>query len=319
MVSPDKDTIDPVLLELERSASDADRSVQWPDQSDWRCSRALNWIRTYGLLVRLASALTLAASAVDRRGSSKSQPNAESLEEALRLLGAFARTVTRTPRLTEFDRGTRQALRSARDLATSLRPSPTQDGVGAYLGEEWRQPVPATLQGFLSCMAWPSKPAERQAALQKVLDGPDCHVAELLDEANIGIASAVHLALTFDDRGSPNPPVDADLAYQAAALVRVLAAHRVLLETIGIDDPLVLKSLFGMAERIAQSTTFAAFFIPDATAQAYLKSSREGDIATLEAPGRIEVKARDPLSRKKISTAEKEVLQALEAVIHSSK
>lgn len=313
---PENHPMSKVILELQHVALRAECSIDSSDHSDWRSLQSLNWIRAYGLLLRLASAMAFDQAEQTRGGSANRQFDADP-EEAFRLLSVFAKTCELTPHLDNFDEKTTRSLSQVRRLSSRVGPTAKLETLGAQLEEDWSQPIPATMTGLLGGMAWPSTPDQRKSALQSVLDGPDCFVSDMLDEANIGVASVIHLAGTFDDCGYPRRPFETDFAYRRAALIRVLAAHRILLEILGLSDPLAIMSLLGLAEMIAAATHFTKFFTPDTLAQQYLASVREGAIASMEDSGRIESADRNPRYSSQITADEKAVVRALDVVVHS--
>jgi hypothetical protein len=167
-------------------------------------------------------------------------------------------------------------------------------------------------------MAAPTTPDERTGVLALVLKGPDSNAATVLDESNVGLASAVHLALTFDSFVTPTTPVNDDRAYLRAAFVRVLISHRVLLEAIGIGERLAFLSMLGLAELIANTTQLTEDYTTATNEAAASSYTRHATLAVLKDSGRIQVRSRSPEWRRKVSNQETLVVDALDAVIHSS-
>ena len=318
MVDLPPDAMPPVLKGLWQAAHDAETHHERSAPADWRSSTALNVVRVYGLLVRVCSAIALRDTDYCITSPSSVSPCDELTADFVRLLGSFARVAASSPRLSPDDRRVAQALSRARDLTNSASSFVSSCGEGAVLGPEWQQPVPPRFRDLLAGMAAPTTPNDRAAVLSKVLNGPDSNAATMLDESNVGLASAVHLALTFDSFVAPRKPVDDDQSYLQAALVRVLASHRVLLEAIGVGERLVFLSMLGLAELIASTTQLNEDYTTATDEAAASSYTRHATLAVLKNSGRIKVRSRRPEWRRKVSHQETLLVDALDAVIHSS-
>lgn len=308
----------PVLKELWQAAHDAKMDYESSAFTGWRGSSALNIVRAYGLAVRVCSALVLRDTDCFSGDSAAVPPGDETTAEFVRLLGSFASVAASGPRRTADDGSVTKALSNAADLTSRVSSFVSSLGVGAVLGSEWQQPVPPSFRELLACMAAPTTPDERAAALARVLEGPESNAAMVLDELNVGLASAVHLALTFDSFVAPKKPADDDQAYLQAALVRVLISHRVLLDVIGIGERLAFLSALGLAELIASTTQLSEDFTRATDAATAPSYTRHHTLAVLKNSGRIRVRSRRPEWRNIVSRQETLVVDALDAVIHSS-
>jgi hypothetical protein len=318
MVDLTPDAMPPVLKGLWQAANDAETHHERSAPADWRSSTALNVVRVYGLLVRVCSAIVLRDTEYCTSGSNAGLPCDELTAECVRLLGSFARVAKYGPRLTADDRRVAKALDSAKHLTSRVSSFISGCGEGAVLGPEWLKPVPPSFRELLASMAAPTTPDERKRVLALVLNRPDSNAATVLDESNVGLASAVHLALTFDSLVTPRTPVNDDRAYLQAALVRVLISHRVLLEAIGIGEQLTFLSMLGLAELIANTTQLTEDYTTATNEAASSSYTRHATLAVLKDSGRIQVKSRSPEWRRKVSNQEALVVDALDAVIHSS-
>lgn len=309
----------PVLMELRRAVREAQHPSQWPDPSDWRCSRPLNVVRAYALLVRVTSEVMLDADNRGRGGQGVAALGSrrDTSADLIRLLKAFPSAIARDASLAK-DRGLVVALRDTERFADDALRAFPGSLAGAFLGEEWRTPVPGTFRGMLSCLMWQSTPSERAESLRNAITvGVSDKAAAYLDGASRGIASATHLAQTCDDRATPQPPVDGDLLYRQAALVRVLCAHRLLLEAIGVQDCLAVRGMFGLAEDIAKEPTYAAFHDRGNDTGGFLASRREACLSILETSGRVPREGKEPEEFSVAKTSEKAVLAAMRQVILS--
>lgn len=320
MSDPSINSAIPVLLELRRTLHDARRAAQWSDPADWRCSQAMNLVRAYALLVRTASTELLCSAGCEGNATSGTRwfGNRDTAAETLRLLQAFPRAIARNQVLA-LDQGLSKALNQVECRLNEELGGEVEDGAGAFLGEDWRTPLPPTFQGILVSMGSPSTTQERSAALSKIMAGaPAGPAADYLDEANYGIASITHLAQTFDDCSAPEEPVSLDRRYLRATMIRAMAMHRLLLELVGVRDRIAICALIGLAEQIASQPTFVSCFRPDIEAQRFLDSSRATAIAVLEGAGKVSLAQKPDHVRAIVRASEKEVLTALRSALASS-
>lgn len=318
MVDFTSDAMPPVLKELWQATHDAETHHKRTAFTDWRSSSALNVVRAYALTVRVCSAIVLRDTEYCTSGTGAGSPCDDLTAECVRLLGSFARVAKSGARLTADDRRVAKALDSARNLTSRASSFISGCGEGAVLGPEWLKPVPPSFRELLASMAAPTTPDERTGVLALVIKGPDSNAATVLDESNVGLASAVHLALTFDSFVTPRTPINDDRAYLRAALVRVLISHRVLLEAIGIGERLAFLSMLGLAELIANTTQLTEDYTTATNEAAASSYTRHATLAVLKDSGRIQVRSRSPEWRRKVSNQETLVVDALDAVIHSS-
>lgn len=318
MVDFTPDSMPSVLEGLWQAAHDAETHQARSAFTDWRSSSALNIVRAYGLAVRVCSAIALSDTDDCRRSPGTVSPCDELTAEFIRLLGSFAGVAKSSPHLTADARRVTKVLNSAKDLTRRLSTSVSSYDEGAFWVPEWEQPVPPRFRDLLAGMAAPTTPSDRAAALSKVLNGPDSTAAMVLDESNVGLASAVHLALTFDSFVAPKEPVDDDQAYLQAAFVRVLISHRVLLEAIGTGDRLAFLSILGLAELIASTTKIAEDYTKGNDTAAAAQYTRRTALAVLKTSGRIRARSRKPEWWHKVPYQETLVVDALDAVIQPS-
>lgn len=218
------------------------------DPIDWRTSRDYQLLRVYGLLVAAASTLTvLGARPSGRKPKGNVGLSADCLGlrvEILDLLEALASSVSRDQFICA-DRHVAKTLRTVRDLVTSLYGDETRHESGAFSGHSWRVPVPPSLHALLSSMA---ADATTNAKQQAVAHRP---TRALLADANVAIATSVHLGRTADDFRFPADSSGNDTAYLKAALIRVLAGHRILLEILARNDHDAVLALLGLGEDLA--------------------------------------------------------------------
>ena len=278
------------LLELRRTLDDAGHWNRWIDPADWRCSPEMNLVRAYGLLVTIAASFTVPSSlkkkpaVTSRLGATKNLQGEAISAKVYGFLGRFADAVAKE----QFhSKGLAPVLAEMTALIEERLQNSAIGSQGAYLGPAWKSPVPPQIGSFISCMGGPTTPTERATALAAAKGG----TAKLLEEANFGVASSVHIAQTFDDRRWPEIPVGNDHKYLQAALSRVLAGHRLLLELVGVKSLPSWLALLGLAEDIALQDTFAALWAAlaneDKRSQDYVQITRRDELAVLSGPGRI--------------------------------
>ena len=188
------------------------------------------------------------------------------------------------------------------------------DNEGAYLGPLWKDPVPPSIDALVSAMAEPSTVSQRDLALANA-KGPE---ASLLADANCGIASAVQLAETFDaypglSRGSENESL-----YRTAALVRVLAGHRLLLDLLGVPTRAAIMAMLGLAQNVAISKTLDVFFTDDARDAHYLVGVRRRSAAVLNDSGKLSDAGKNPAGILRIARDQESlVVKAVAAAIRA--
>jgi len=306
-------------VELSRTAAAALRRDTHVDCFDWRTDPQLNLLRVYALLVVIARALVADAPQKEkptsrtRSGSRSPRPSSKPLEEVLGLLADFAKGGA-SGRFTADERWLAKALKAAVSLAKKhLRGEPF-NSEGAYLGSSWRTPVPPGIQSMISEMA---RSVSTRSTPPVTTQGKKDE-ADWLADANFGVAAAVHIAKTFDDRRWPGTDQGGDPAYVNGALVRVLASHRLLLELLGLSSRSGATDLLTLADEIAESKTFDSFFSADSQDQSYLSSVRRRSLAILAASGALtSTEKKRGLLLKQAKTQEQFVLAAMEAAIRS--
>jgi hypothetical protein len=278
------------LLELRRSAIDANSQDRWIDPADWRCSPTLNLLRVYALLVTIAASLTLPVStkrkpaSTSRFGTETNPPAETQAAKVLEFLGLFAgHCAQKQFRPKDFA----AVLGEVTAFVDEQMPDRAIGSQGAYLGPAWKSPVPPQISSLISSMGGATTPTERADALAAAKGA----TAKLLEEANFGIASCVHIAQTYDNRGWPEPPVEHDHVYLQGALSRVLAAHRLLLDLVGVKSRPAWLAMLGLAEEIAIQETFSAFWAGvkkgNRRSVDYLQTTRQGSLAVLSGSGRM--------------------------------
>jgi hypothetical protein len=272
-----------LLVELRHSASEALQRRSYVDPLDWRTIPEFHLLRAYALLVVIAGrlvvteALEAPASTRTPAPHHKEQPPSQILNTLLGVLKSFASCVA-DESLSQSSRKLGTAVVSFVDKAMIGHACNAE---GAYLGPMWKTPVPPDIDSIVSEMAKPSTVTQRNLALANA-KGPD---ASLVGDANCAIASTVHLAQTFDTYRQPHPQRDDDRKYQAAALVRVIAGHRVLLELLGVPTPAAILAMLGLAQDISLSKTIKAFFTDDPRDARYLACLRRRAAAVLSDSG----------------------------------
>ncbi len=306
-------------VELSRTAAAALRGNTHVDCFDWRTDPQLNLLRVYALLVVIANALVADALPKEKSasrtlsGRRSPRPPSNPLEEILGLLADFAKGGA-SGRFTVDERWLAKALRAAVSLARKHLGGEPFNSEGAYLGSSWRTPVPPGIQSMIFEMARSvatrsTPPVSRQGKKDE---------AEWLADANFGVAAAVHIAKTFDDRRWPGTDQGGDPAYVNGALVRVLASHRLLLELLGLSSRSGATDLLTLADEIAESKTFDSFFSADSQDQSYLSSVRRRSLAVLAASGALTSTGKKRgLLLKQAKTQEQFVLAAMEAALRS--
>ena len=304
------------LVELRYTATAALRQISYVDPIDWRTNPESNLLRAYALLVVIAGrsavteSLDTTASATTSALRRKEQSPSRLLNTLLGVLKLFA-TCAADESLSQSSRSLGKAVVSFVDKAMSGH---AFDNEGAYLGPLWKDPVPPSIDALVSAMAEPSTVSQRDLALANA-KGPE---ASLLADANCGIASAVQLAETFDAypglrRGSENESL-----YRTAALVRVLAGHRLLLDLLGVPTRAAIMAMLGLAQNVAISKTLDVFFTDDARDAHYLVGVRRRSAAVLNDSGKLSDAGKNPAGILRIARDQESlVVKAVAAAIRA--
>lgn len=302
---------DKYLLELQRAASNATHREGWVDQTDWRCSPTLSLVRVYGLLVTIAALFTVPSSLKKKPASTSRLGATTNLREdaiSAKVYGVLGRFADAVAQEHFHPEGLATVLAEVTALVDEQLQDRAMGSEGAYLGAAWKSPVPPQIGSLISCMGGSTTPNERADAFATAKGA----IAKLLEETNFGVASSVHIAQTLDDRSWPKTPVDGDQRYLQAALLRVLAGHRLLLELTGVKSPSAVLAILGLAEDIALQQTFAAFWsglnAANAQSQDYLQTTRQGAIAVLSGPGRITSVGKEPGTLRDVAEAQQDIV-----------
>ncbi len=312
-VSP---SIRDLLVELRHTATAALRRASYIDPVDWRTSPDLNLLRAYALLVVMAGRAVVEGMS-DTSAPSKASPSRQKqslpsglFNATLSLLKSFA-TCAADESLSQSLATLGKAVVSFVDKALSDHACSAE---GAYLGPMWKTPVPPDIDSLVSEMAKPSTVTQRDLALANI-NGPE---ASLVADANCGIASAVQLAQTFDAYPEPSRGSENAAEYRTAALVRVLAGHRLLLELLGVPTRPAILAMLGLAQDISLSKTIKAFFTDDPCDARYLASVRRRAVAVLSDSGRLSDAGKQPAAILRIARDhESLVIRAVEAAVRA--
>jgi hypothetical protein len=303
-----------LLVELRHTATAALCRTAYIDPVDWRTSPELNLLRAYALLVVIAGravvegTLDTPASTKDSTLHQKQPLPSRFLNAILDLLKSFA-TCAADESLSQSSRSLGKAVVSFVDKALNGH---AFDNEGAYLGPLWKEPVPPSIDALVSEMAKPSTVSQRDLALANA-KGPE---ASLLADANCGIASAVQLAQTFDAYPAPSRSSANESLYRTAALVRVLAGHRLLVDVLGVPTRAAIMAMLGLAEDVAISKTLDVFFTDDARDARYLVGVRRRAAALLKESGKLCDAGKQPAGILQIAhDQESRVVEAIEASI----
>jgi len=305
-----------LLVELRHTATAALRQNSYVDPVDWRTDPESNLLRAYALLVVMAGRAVVEGVS-DTRAPSKASPSRQKqslpsglFNAILNLLKSFA-TCAADESLSQSSRSLGKAVVSFVDKALSGH---AFDNEGAYLGPLWKEPVPPSIDALVSEMAKPSTVSQRDLALANV-KGPE---ASLLADANCGIASAVQLAETFDAHSGPSRDSETDAGYRTAALVRVLAGHRLLLDLLGVPTRAAIMAMLGLAQDVAISKTLDVFFTDDARDINYLVGVRRRAAAVLSDSGKLSDAGKQPAAILRIAREQESlVVKAIEAAVRA--
>jgi len=309
-------SISNLLVELRHTATAGLRRTSYIDPVDWRTSPELNLLRAYALLVVMAGRAVVEGTS-DTTASSEASLSRQKqslplglFNATLDLLKSFA-TCASAESLSQSSRTLGKAVVSFVDKALSGHACNTE---GAYLGPMWKTPVPPDIDVLVSEMAKPSTVTQRDLALANAKGLS----ASLLADANCGIASTVQLAQTFDACRQPNPQTENHREYQTAALARVLAGHRLLLELLGVPTPSAILAMLGLAQGIALSKTLDVFFTDDARDAHYLVGVRRRAAAVLSDSGRLSDAGKQPAAILRMARDhESLVVKAVEAAVRA--
>jgi len=305
-----------LLVELRHTATAGLRRTSYIDPVDWRTSPELNLLRAYALLVVMAGRAVVEGTS-DTTASSEASLSRQKqslplglFNATLELLKSFAICAS-AESLSQSSRTLGKAVVSFVDKALSGHACNTE---GAYLGPMWKTPVPPDIDVLVSEMAKPSTVTQRDLALANAKGLS----ASLLADANCGIASTVQLAQTFDACRQPNPQTENHREYQTAALARVLAGHRLLLELLGVPTPSAILAMLGLAQGIALSKTLDVFFTDDARDAHYLVGVRRRAAAVLSDSGRLSDAGKQPAAILRMARDhESLVVKAVEAAVRA--
>ena len=302
-----------LLLELHQVVTAILHPGTWSDPDDWRCCQPLNLVRLYGLLVTIGCALAVTPSSSNRQkgnGTKAVEPVRPAVAQGIfESLGVFAEAIARNC-FHPSDRTVARTLRRLRSVLKSLG-GHEKGSHGAYLGVAWRSPVPPDFGAFVASMVAASnisKPVGPRPSEQRT-------VSRLLTETNFGVASSVHFAQTFDQRCWPRYPVSEDLEYRQAAIARVLAGHRLLLELLGVSSLASVNAILSFAHDIALQKTFDDFWNAGKQSQDFLVATRKGAVAVLSGTGKVTAFGKRRATLRRVAIAqETAVVGAMEAV-----
>lgn len=312
-ISEPRHDVHSLLLELCHVAAALLNQQLVPDPDDWRCCRALNLVRLYGLLVTIGCAVGVPPPSSSRRKTSGTR-TAEPLRPAVskcvfESLGVLAKAIARNC-FHVSDRDVTRTLRRIHSLLSSLGHE-TEGSHGAYLGAAWSSPVPPDFCALVESMAAACNASK--LVLPRRNERSD--VSRLLTATNFGVASSVHFAQTFDQERWPSFPVNDDLLYRQAALARVLAGHRLLLEILGVSSPAGVGAILSFAQEIALEKTFDAFWNAGKQAEEFLVATRQGALAVLSGSGKVATAGKRRATLRRIAIAqEPAVVGAMKAV-----
>lgn len=303
-----------LLVELRHTATAALRRTSYIDPGDWRTSPELNLLRAYALLVVMAGRAVVEGPLDTKESAKASASNQKQLlpsglfNAILDLLKSFA-TCAADESLSQSSRSLGEAVVSFVDKALSGHACNAE---GAYLGPMWKTPVPPSIDALVSEMAKPSTVSQRDLALANAKGSE----ASLLADANCGIASAVQLAETFDTYSDPSRDRKNDSLYRTAALVRVLAGHRLLLDLLGVPTRAAIMAMLGLAQDVAISGTFEVFSVDDARDAHYLVGVRRQAAAVLSDSGKLSDAGKKPAGILRIARGQESlVVKAVAAAI----
>jgi hypothetical protein len=319
-ISPDREYLShpalaPLLLEARYSAYQSLQPAPSRDHWDSRTHREYLLIRTYGLLVAATASLTVLGSRLPgEKRSRRTEPVNQALllrDTLLRVLGVFAKRLSRSA-LTAVDQPTRRAVTTFLKTTDRLYGGGAALESGAYVSRGWYQPVP---EEFISLIRAGTAGESLQPA-DDILHGLSEKSERLLGEANIGIASATYIGHSFDRvrlfSAEPHPDRD----FVRAAHARVLAAHRILLDLLGVDDRAAIVAMLSLAVGISPPESdpkeFSAWVAGDPEHAEFLAASRLQSLGALERPGRLSIrhKCRGPVLEMAVAQ-EPLVLRAL--------
>ena len=302
-----------LLLELYQVATAVSHQGMWSDPDDWRCCQALNLVRLYGLLVTIGCAVAVTPSSTRTRngsGTKAVEPIRPAVAQCVfESLGVFAEAIARNC-FHPSDRTVARTLRRILSVLNALGRH-AKGSHGAYLGVAWKSPVPPDFGAFVASMVAASnisKPVGPRPSEQRA-------VSRLLTATNFGVASSVHFAQTFDQQCWPRYPVSEDLEYRHAAIARVLAGHRLLLELLGVSSLASVNAILSFAHDIALQKTFDDFWNAGKQAQDFLVATRKGAVAVLSGTGKVTAFGKRRATLRRVAIAQETVVVgAMEAV-----
>ena len=302
-----------LILELRQVATELSNQNLVPDPDDWRCCPDLNLVRLYGLLVTIGCAIGVTPPSPGRRTTSGTR-SAEAVRPAVykcvfESLSVLAKAVARNC-FRVSDRDVARTVRRIHSLLSSLS-GKAEGSHGAYLGAAWRSPVPPDFSSLVESMAVASNASKPGNPQRKERSD----VARLLTATNFGVASTVHFAQTFDQGHWPRFPVNNDSSYRQAAIARVLAGHRLLIEILGVNSFACVRAMLSFAQEIALEKTFDAFWDAGKQAEDFLAAARQGALAVLSGSGKVTTVGKRRVTLRRIAIAqEPAVVGAMKAV-----
>lgn len=285
---------------------------------DWRVDSEVRAARAYALLVTIASNLlvmqatqSIGAGSYTKRIASRIDGMTAAAMAALKgFLAAWpfksARGWRSSARLTLPD----LVLRPIRTFSADARFS------AGVLPVAWESPVPAGFASLLHEMAYPAQAAADGDAASVSTVKMTKTEAEMLQQANFGMALATELAWTCDQPLILHPRRIHDVDYLRQSLARTACGHRILLEHVGLPDPRkrVVLGLLHLARAISLGMANRRGY-PPATHPSVLADARRVPLSLLGKTGQLQSDNKTANGLRVAKNMEKHVLEMLRALI----
>lgn len=285
---------------------------------DWRLDSEVRAARAYALLVTIASNLlvmqatkSIGAGPYTKRIASRIDGMTAAAMAALKgFIAAWpfecARDWKGSARLKLPD----LVLRPIRTFSADARFS------AGVLPSAWENPVPAGFASLLHEMAYPAQAAADGDAASEFTAKMSKADAEMLQQANFGMALVTELAWTCDQPLILHPRRVHDADYLRQSLTRTTCGHRLLLEHLGLPDPrkrmvLGLLQLAGALSRGMENRTG----YPAATDRSALTDARRIPLSLLAKTGQLQSDNKTANGLRVAKSMEKHLLRMLRSLI----
>jgi len=309
--------IDSLWRELMACSEEA-RVSRDHNEYDWRLDSEVRAARAYALLVTIASNLLVMQATNSIGAGPYTKRIARHIDgmtaAAMAALKGFiaawpferARDWKGSARLKLPD----VVLRPIRTFSADARFS------AEVLPSAWENPVPGGYENLLHEMAYPAQTAADGDAASELTVTMSKTDAEMLQQANFGMALVTELAWTCDQPVILHPGRVHDVDYLRQSLTRTSCCHRLFLEHLGLPDPRkrIVLGLLQLASALSRGMAKRTGY-PATTDRGVLTDARRVPLSLLAKTGQLQSDNKTANGLRVAKSMEKHLLRMLRSLI----